>query len=50
MTRTDKKITLCNIRFNLHACTSLSAEQVDALSDTARNFFSIFSSFWQQAT
>ena len=45
MTRTDKKITLCNIRFNLHACKNLSAEQVDALSDTARNFFRFFQAF-----
>ena len=39
MTRTDNKITLCNIRFNLNACKNLSVEEIDALSDTASNFF-----------
>ena len=49
MTRTDKKRTLCNICFNLYACKSLSKEELDALSDTATNFFLFYPSFWQQA-
>ena len=39
MTRSYKKITLCNIRFNLNACKNLSNEERDALSNTATNFF-----------
>ena len=39
MDRTDNKITLCKIRFNLGACKTLSQDEVDSLSDTARNFF-----------
>ena len=39
MTRTDDKITFCNIRFNLNACKNLSVEEIGALSDTASNFF-----------
>ena len=45
MTRTDKKITLCDIRFNLNACKSLSKEELDALSDTATNFFHFIKAF-----
>ena len=39
MTKTDNKITLVNIRFNLNACKSLSKIELHALSDTASNFF-----------
>ena len=39
MTRTDNKITLCKILFNLRACKKLSESEIDSLSDTARNFF-----------
>ena len=49
MTRTDNKITLVNIKFNLNACKNLSKKELDALSDTASNFFSFYPSFWQQA-
>ena len=45
MTRTDKKRTLCNICFNLYACKSLSKEELDALSDTATNFFYFIQAF-----
>ena len=38
MTRTDNKITL-NIKFNLNVCKNLSKKELDALSDTASNFF-----------
>ena len=39
MTRTDNKITLVNIRFNLNTCKNLSKRELDALSNTATNFF-----------
>ena len=46
MTRTDNKITLFNIRFNLNTCKNLSIEELlDALSDTARNFFYFIQAF-----
>ena len=38
MTRTDNKITLCKIRFNLGACKTLLQDEIDSLSDTAINF------------
>ena len=46
MTRTDNKITLFNIRFNLNACKNLFVEELlDALSDTASNFFHFIQAF-----
>ena len=45
MTRTDNNITLCNIRFNLNACKNLSTEELNALSDTAGNFFGFIRAF-----
>ena len=45
MDRTDNKITLCKIRFNLGACKTLSQDEVDSLSDTARNFFWFIQAF-----
>ena len=45
MHRTDNKITLCKIRFNLGACKTLSQDEVDSLSDTARNFFWFIQAF-----
>ena len=39
MTRTDNKITLCKIRFNLGACKNFSNYEIDSLSNTARNLF-----------
>ena len=45
MTRTDNKITLCNIRFNLNACKNLSVEELDALSDTASNLLCFIQTF-----
>ena len=45
MTRTDNKITLFNIRFYLNACKNLSVDELDALSDTASNFFHFFQAF-----
>ena len=45
MTRTDDKITLVNIKFNLNACKNLSKKELDNLSDTARDFFYFIQSF-----
>ena len=45
MTRTNNKITLCNIRFNLNACKNLSFEEIDTLNDTASNFFHFIQAF-----
>ena len=42
MTRTDNKITLCRIQFNLNACKNLSKVELDSLSDTATNFFTLY--------
>ena len=42
LTRTDNKITLVNIKFNLSACKNLSKKELDNLSDTACNFFILF--------
>ena len=39
MNRTDKKITLCKIKFNLSACKELSKKEIDSLCETARNLF-----------
>ena len=39
MTRTDNKITLVNIKFNLNACKILTNKELDALSDAATNSF-----------
>ena len=41
MTRTDNKLTLSKVHFNLGACKSLSEEEIYSLSDTARNFFDL---------
>ena len=35
MTRTDNKIPLVNISFNLTACKNLTKKELDALGDTA---------------
>ena len=45
MTRTDNKITLFNIKFNLNACKNLSVDELDALSDTASNLFHFIQAF-----
>ena len=45
MTRTDNKITLVNMRFNLNACKNLSKRDLDAWSDTATNFFHFIKAF-----
>ena len=45
MTRTDNKISLVNIRFNLNAFENLSKKKLDTLSDTATNFFHFIQAF-----
>ena len=45
LTRTDNKITLVNIKFNLNACKNLSKRELDNLSDTTRDFFYFVQSF-----
>ena len=45
MDKTDQKITLCKIKFNLGACKHLSKEEIDSLSDTARDFFYFVQAF-----
>ena len=45
MTRTDSKMILVNIKFNLKACKNLSKKELDNLSDAARNFFNFIQSF-----
>ena len=45
MTRTDNKITLVNVKFNLNACKNLTKREVDTLSNTAMNFFHFVQAF-----
>ena len=45
MTRTDSKITLCNIRFNLSAYKKLSKRELDGLSDAANDLFRLVLAF-----
>ena len=45
MTRSDNKITLCKIEFNLNVCKKLSKTELDSLSDTAANFFHFIQAF-----
>ena len=45
MDRTDNKITLCKIKFNLGACKELTKEEIDSLSETATNFFYFIQAF-----
>ena len=45
MTKTNNKITLVNIRFNLSTCKNLSKKELYALSDRASNFFHFIQAF-----
>ena len=45
MTRTDNKITLCKIQFNLNACKNLPKKGLDSLSNTATIFFHFIQAF-----
>ena len=43
--RSDNKITLCKIKFNLGACKQLFEDEILSLSDTARDFFYFVQAF-----
>ena len=45
MDRSDRKITLCKIKFNMEAYKKLSQQEVGSLSETARNFFYFIHAF-----
>ena len=45
MDRSDNKITLWKIKFNLGACKQLSEDEILSLSDTARHFFYFVQAF-----
>ena len=45
MDGTDKKITLCKIKFNLGPCKQLSKDEILSLSDSRRNFFYFIKAF-----
>ena len=45
MDRTDDKITLCKVKFNLIACKKLTENEINSLSETARNFFYFIQAF-----
>ena len=45
MDRTDDKITLCKVKFNLSACKKLNKEEINSLSETAKNFFYFIQAF-----
>ena len=45
MDRTDDKITLCKVKFNLSACKKLTEKEINSLSETPRNFFYFIQAF-----
>ena len=45
MDRTDDKITLCKIKFNRGACKHLTEDEINSLSEIARNFFYFIQAF-----
>ena len=45
MIRTDNKITLCKIQFNLNACKNLPKKGLDSLSNAATIFFHFIQAF-----
>ena len=45
MDKSDNKITLCKIKFNLGACKQLSEDEILSLSNTSRNFFYFVQAF-----
>ena len=45
MDRTDDKITLCKVKFNLSACKHLTENEINSLSETTRNFFYFIQAF-----
>ena len=45
LTRTDNKITVVNIKFNLNACKNLPKKELNNLSNAARDLFYLIQSF-----
>ena len=45
MDRSDSKTTLCKINFNMVACKKLTEEEINCLSETARNYFYFINAF-----
>ena len=45
MDRSDQKITLCKIKFNMSAYKRLSKKEIDSLSETAQNVFHFINAF-----
>ena len=45
MDKSNQKITLCKIKFNLGACKKLSKNENSSLSDTARDFLNFIQAF-----
>ena len=45
MDQSDKKITLCKIKFNMSAYKRLLKKEIDSLSETAQNFFHFINAF-----
>ena len=45
MDRTNDKITLCKIKFNLGACKHLTEDEINSPSDIAINFFYFIQAF-----
>ena len=43
--KSNQKITLCKIKFNLGACKKLSKNEISSLSDTARDFLYFIQAF-----
>ena len=48
MDRSDKKITLCKIKFNMSAYKRLLKKEIDSLSETAQNFFHFINAFGKE--
>ena len=45
MDRTNNKITLCKVKFNLSACKKLTENEINSLSETARDFIYFIQAF-----
>ena len=45
MDQSDKKITLCKIKFNMSAYKRLLKKEIDSLGETAQNLFHFINAF-----
>ena len=43
--KSDQKVTLCKIKFNLGACKKLSKNEINSLGDAAKDFFYFIQAF-----